>query len=124
VVEKDRSDVVQMATQCEQTSSSLIRPDLDLVVVTTRYKSVPSQYAAQSHSALLCSQWLRLVEVNATDRPVVFFEAVDQGSHAVVPELDGGGVQRHENPGSKGGQRKEMASGARGGTSWGGRQYP
>jgi hypothetical protein len=32
-----------------------------------------------------CSQWLRLVEIDAADRPVMFFEAVDQGSHAVVP---------------------------------------
>ena len=44
------------------------------------------------------SQWLRLVEVDAADRSVVLFEAVYQGAHAVVPQLDGGGVQRHEDP--------------------------
>ena len=44
------------------------------------------------------SQGLCLVEIDAADRPVVLFEAVDQGSHPVVPQLDRGGVQRYEDP--------------------------
>lgn len=39
-----------------------------------------------------CSQWLGLVEIYATDWAVMFFETVDQGAHAVVPQLDRGGV--------------------------------
>ena len=57
-----------MTIQGEQTSPGLIRPDLDLVVIRTRDE-----------------QWLGLVEVNATDGTIVLFEAVYQGTHAVIP---------------------------------------
>jgi hypothetical protein len=36
VVEKHSSDVVQMAVQSEQASASLVGPDFNLVVITTR----------------------------------------------------------------------------------------
>lgn len=38
MVEKDSPNVVQMAIQGEETSSALIRPDLDLVIVPARYE--------------------------------------------------------------------------------------
>lgn len=38
------------------------------------------------------------MKVNAADRPIVFFKAVDQGSHAVVPQLNGRGMERNEDP--------------------------
>lgn len=36
VVEKDGADIIQMPIQREQTPAGLVRPDLDLVVITTR----------------------------------------------------------------------------------------
>ena len=68
MVEEDSADIVEMAVQGEETATSLKRPDLDLVVVTTRYE-----------------EGLRLVEVDASYRTIVFFKAVDQGAHTVVP---------------------------------------
>lgn len=38
MVEEDSSNVVQMAIESEETSSALIRPDLDLVVVPPGYE--------------------------------------------------------------------------------------
>ena len=59
VVEEDCSNVVEMAVQCEQASSSLVRPYLDLVVVASRNE-----------------EGLCLVEVDASDWPVVLFESI------------------------------------------------
>ena len=42
VVEEDCSDIVQMAVQGEETAASLVRPDLDLIVVASRDEPVPS----------------------------------------------------------------------------------
>lgn len=36
MVEEDGADIVQVAVECEQASSSLVGPDLDLVVVAAR----------------------------------------------------------------------------------------
>jgi hypothetical protein len=68
VVEEDGADIVEMAIEGEEAATSLERPDLDLVVVTTGYEE------------RLC-----LVEIDTSYRAVVFFEAVNQGTHAVVP---------------------------------------
>ena len=38
MVEEDGPNVVQMAIEREKTSSALIRPDFDLVVVPPRYE--------------------------------------------------------------------------------------
>lgn len=38
------------------------------------------------------------MEVNASDGSIVLFEAVYQGAHTIVPQLDGGGVERDEDP--------------------------
>ena len=68
MVEENGPNVVQVAIEGEETSSALIRPDLDLVVVPTRYK-----------------QRLCLMEVYASNRPIVLLEPFYQGSHAIIP---------------------------------------
>lgn len=68
MVEEDGPDIVQVAVQSEQAPPALVGPDLDFVVVTSRYE-----------------EGLRRVEVNGSDRTVVFFESINQGSHPVVP---------------------------------------
>jgi len=68
VVEEDGADIVKMAIEGEEAATSLKRPDLDLVVVTTGHE-----------------EGLGLVEVDTSYRAIVFFEAVDQGAHTVVP---------------------------------------
>lgn len=67
-MEEDCADVVEMAIESEQASSSLMRPHLDLVIVTTRDE-----------------KWLCLVEIHSTNGAIVLFEAVDQCAHAVIP---------------------------------------
>lgn len=81
MVEEYGPDIVQVAVQREQTSPSLVRPDLDLVVVTARDE-----------------EGLGVVEVDSSDRTVVLFEPINQGPHAVIPELDRRGVEGDENP--------------------------
>lgn len=68
MVEEDRPHVVQVAVQGEETSPGLIRPDLDLVVVPSRDE-----------------QRLSLVEVDASDRTIMFLETIDEGSHTIIP---------------------------------------
>lgn len=72
-MEENGSDVVKMAVEGEQAASRLVRPDLDLVIVATRYE-----------------QGLCLMKVDSTDWSIVLLESVDQGTHTVVPKLDGG----------------------------------
>lgn len=81
MVEENSSDIVQMTVQREQTPPGLVRPDLDLVVVTARDE-----------------ERLGVVEVDSSDWTVVLFEPINQGSHTVVPELDRRGVEGDENP--------------------------
>ena len=59
-MKEDGANVIKVTVECEKTSSSLVRPDLDLVVIATRYK-----------------ERLRLVKVDTSDRTVVFFESVN-----------------------------------------------
>jgi hypothetical protein len=68
MMEKDGSDVVEMTVERKQATATLVRPNLDLVVVATRNE-----------------EWLRLVEVDAADGPIVLFESINQRSHSVVP---------------------------------------
>lgn len=91
-MEENGSDIVEMAVKGEQATSCLIRPDLDLVVVATRDE-----------------EGLCLVEVNTTNWSIMFFESIDQCSHTIVPELNGGRVKRHENPWSKKGGHIQLA---------------
>jgi hypothetical protein len=80
-VEKHCAHIIQMTIQCEQASPSLVVPDLNLVIITSGHK-----------------QGLGRVEINASDWAIVFFESVNESSHAVVPQLDSGRVERNENP--------------------------
>lgn len=61
-----------MTIQSKQTSSRLVRPDFDLVVVATGNE-----------------ERLRLVEIDASDGTIVLFETINEGSHAVIPQLYG-----------------------------------
>jgi hypothetical protein len=70
-----------MTIQCEETPPSLVVPDLDLVIITTGDK-----------------QGLSRVEIDSSNGAIVFFETINQSSHAVIPQLDGGGVKGDENP--------------------------
>jgi hypothetical protein len=75
MVEEDGSDVVEMAAEGEEAAAGLQRPDLDLVIVTAGNE-----------------ERLGLVEIDASNGTIVLLKSVDEGSHAVVPELNGGGV--------------------------------
>jgi len=68
MVEEDSPNIVQVAIQSEQTSASLIGPDLDLVIISP------------GNEEGLC-----LVEVDASDRPIVLLESINESSHTVVP---------------------------------------
>jgi hypothetical protein len=68
MVKEHGSNVVQMAIERKETSSALVGPNLDLVVIAPRHE-----------------QRLRFVEVYASDRPVMLFETVYQSAHAVIP---------------------------------------
>lgn len=68
MVKENCADIIQMPAQSEETSSSLIRPDLNLVIVTS------------GNEERLCA-----VEVNAPDWSIVLFEAVNECSHTVIP---------------------------------------
>ena len=68
MVEEDCANVIQMPVQCEETPASLVRPDLDLIIVSTRNKE------------RLC-----LVEVDSPDGPIVLLESINQCPHSIVP---------------------------------------
>ena len=68
MVKENRPHVVKMAIECEQTPSTLIRPNFDLVVISARYK-----------------KWLCFVEIDSSDWPIVLLKAVYQSAHAVIP---------------------------------------
>ena len=70
-----------MAIQGKQATAGLVGPDLNLVIIAPRDK-----------------QRLSLVKINTANRAIVFFEPVDQGSHAVVPQLDRRGMEGNKNP--------------------------
>lgn len=70
-MEEYRSDIIQMTIQCEQASPCLITPHLDLVIITSGHE-----------------EGLGRVEVNGSNGAIVLFESIDEGSHAVIPELN------------------------------------
>lgn len=83
-MEKDGPNIVKMAIKSEEAAARLVGPDLDLVVVTARDE-----------------KGLGSVKVDSAHRAIVFFESVNQRSHAVIPELDGRRVKSHQNPWSR-----------------------
>lgn len=54
------------------------------------------------------------MEVNSSDRSIVLLKAVYQGAHAVVPQLDGGGMQGNKNPWSLGVKGNALCAGGLG----------
>ena len=107
MVEEDGPNVIQVPVQCEQTPPRLVRPHLDLVVITTRYEQgLPRcKQALSLSSPLFCSTaipHLCFVKVDTADGSIVLFEPINQRSHAVIPQLDGRGVERDEDPWSGG----------------------
>lgn len=68
MVKENSPNVVQMTIEREKTPPRLIRPDLYFVVVSTGYE-----------------QRLGLVEIDASNRPIVLFETVYQSTHPVIP---------------------------------------
>lgn len=80
-MKENGSDIVEMAIQCEEASSGLVRPDFDLVIVAARYE-----------------EGLCFMKIDAADRAIVLFESIYQCSHPVIPELDCGGVKGHKDP--------------------------
>jgi len=77
-MEEDCANVIQMAIQSEKASSCLIRPDLDLVIITSRDE-----------------EWLCLMKVDTSNGSVMFFESVDQSSHTIIPQLYSRRMQRN-----------------------------
>jgi hypothetical protein len=69
-MELDRSDVIQVTEEREKTAAELVVPDFDFVIVTAGD-----------------DEWFKKVKVDPADWPFVFFEAVNDGSHAIVPSL-------------------------------------
>ena len=68
MMEEHRPHIIQMPIQREQTSTRLIRPHLDLVVISPGHK-----------------QRLCLVEVDPSYGTVVLFKAVYERAHPVIP---------------------------------------
>lgn len=68
MVEEDSPHVIQVPVEREETSSCLIGPDFDFVVVSTRDE-----------------QGLRPVEIDSTHRSVMLFKPIDKGSHSIIP---------------------------------------
>lgn len=67
-MEEHCAHIIKMAIECEKASPRLIIPNFDLVVI------------ASGHEEGLCR-----MEVNASDGAIVFFETVNEGSHAIIP---------------------------------------
>jgi hypothetical protein len=81
MVEKNGSDVVEMAVQGEEAATCLVGPDLDLIVVSAGDE-----------------ERLRLMKVDSANRAVMFLKSVDERAHAVIPKLDCGGMKGNEDP--------------------------
>jgi hypothetical protein len=68
MVEEDSANVVQMTIQGKEASASLIAPDLNLVIISTRNK-----------------EGLCLVKVNSPNWAIMLLKPVNQCAHSVVP---------------------------------------
>lgn len=60
------SDVIQMSQQSEQASSQFVVPNFDFVVIASRN-----------------DQWLSAMEVDSSNRSIMFFEFVQTSSHPI-----------------------------------------
>ena len=64
----DRSDVIQVTQEGKETAAQFVVPDLDLVVISTRY-----------------NQGVGQVKINATDGSVVLFKSINDSADAIIP---------------------------------------
>mmetsp|Transcript_7624 Transcript_7624/g.18433 ORF Transcript_7624/g.18433 Transcript_7624/m.18433 type:complete len:242 (+) Transcript_7624:3479-4204(+) len=80
-VELDRANVIEMPQQREKASSQLVIPDLDFVIVTSAN-----------------DQRFGFVKINSSNRSVVLFESIDDGTNSVIPKLDDTVVQGGTHP--------------------------
>lgn len=70
-MKRDRSNVIQMTMQGEQTSPLFVVPDLDLIIISTRDE-----------------KRLARVESNTTDGSIMFVEPFDESTHLKIPHLN------------------------------------
>lgn len=68
MMEEDCSNIIQMPIQSKETSTSLVRPDLDFVIISAGNE-----------------EGLGLVKVDSSDRAIVLLKSINQGSHTVIP---------------------------------------
>lgn len=68
MMKEDCSHIVKVTIEGEETSSRLVGPDFDFVVVSARNE-----------------QRLGLVKINATDWAIMLFKSVNQCTHTIVP---------------------------------------
>ena len=68
MVKGDCPNIVQVSVEREEAPPCLVRPHLDLVIITPGHK-----------------EWLCFVEINPANRAIVLFKTVDQSTHSVVP---------------------------------------
>ncbi|KAI7242227.1 hypothetical protein KC330_g81 [Hortaea werneckii] len=94
VVEEDGAHIIQVAIQGEHAPSRLVVPHFDLVIITSGNK-----------------HGLRPVEVHAPNGSIVLFKAIDEGAHAVVPQLNGGRMQGNEDPWALGMEGETLGAG-------------
>ena len=80
-MELNSADVVQVAQERKETAPSLEVPNLDLVVIASRAK-----------------ERLRLVKVDASNRPLVLLVPVQEGAYTEIPELNNTIVKRCKDP--------------------------
>ena len=69
-MELHRSDVVQMSQQREETPTQLVIPDLDLVIITTRY-----------------DHGFAGMKIDTTNGTIVLFESINNGPDAIIPAV-------------------------------------
>ena len=82
-MEKHGPNIIHMSIQRDYTPFELIVPDLDLKIISARNK-----------------QRLGQMEIDASDRALVFVEGLQQSAQAVVQQLDLPGVQGGQCPGT------------------------
>ena len=80
-MELDSSNVIQMALQGEHALLGFIVPHLDFVVISTTNK-----------------HWLRLMEMHATNRPIMLFKLINECLSTVIKKVNGTVMERCQDP--------------------------
>jgi hypothetical protein len=76
-----RAYLIQMSEQRKQTTTQLVVPDLDFIVVSSRHK-----------------EWLRQMEIDTSDWPVMLLKAINHRSNTVVPTDTKANTAQYELP--------------------------